>query len=98
MKTFEEFWPHYMKNHSHPINRKLHMLGTVSAFGMTISALLLQNYLMFVCAPLLAFSLAWLGHFAVERNTPAFLGHPVWSVRGELRMVRAEIRRLLLRN
>jgi hypothetical protein len=47
-------------------------------------------------------SAAWIGHFFVEKNKPATFDYPLWSLRGDYKMLRlmlagkmeAEIERL----
>jgi len=31
MLSFEDFWPHYVRQHLNPVNRTLHFLGTTLA-------------------------------------------------------------------
>jgi hypothetical protein len=85
LKTFEEFWPHYLAEHLHPLNRALHFTGTTLVY--TILALgLFQSVRWFPLAPLVGYGFAWVGHFFVERNRPATFTYPLWSLRGDFRM------------
>jgi hypothetical protein len=85
LRTFEEFWPHYLAEHLHPANRALHFVGTT--FVYAIAALGLgQSPRWFVLAPFGGYGFAWVGHFLVERNRPATFTYPLWSLRGDFRM------------
>lgn len=85
LKTFEEFWPHYLGEHLHPLNRVLHFIGTSLVY--TLLALgLFQSSRWFMFAPLFGYGFAWVGHFFVERNRPATFTYPLWSLRGDFRM------------
>lgn len=33
-----------------------------------------------------AYSLAWIGHFAIEKNSPAAMRYPIWSFMSDFRM------------
>jgi hypothetical protein len=37
-------------------------------------------------APFVGYGFAWFGHFFVEKNRPATLRHPVWSLMGDFHM------------
>ncbi|HLN25491.1 MAG TPA: DUF962 domain-containing protein [Patescibacteria group bacterium] len=84
-RSFAEFWPIYLREHSQPLTRRLHIIGTLIGLGLLLAA--------FIGGPMLAligvmvgYSLAWIAHFQVEGNRPATFGHPLWSLRGDLRM------------
>jgi hypothetical protein len=93
---FEEFWPHYVREHLHPTSRILHWIGTSSA--LLIALAMLANALRegtlahapyYVLAGLIVgYAFAWAGHLLFERNRPATFRHPLWSLRGDLRMWR----------
>lgn len=84
-ESFEEFWPYYVKAHSKKLNRTLHFIGTSLAIGcVALSAIKGKKWLL--RAPLVAYPLAWTGHFFVEGNTPATFGHPLWSLRADFIM------------
>ena len=41
LASFEEFWPYYVAQHTHPANRALHFLGTSLAVATVAAALTL---------------------------------------------------------
>jgi hypothetical protein len=80
--SFDEFWPFYVKEHTHPLNRKLHFIGSTGALACLAGAALGQWYLL-PAAPVLGYGFAWVGHFFVEKNRPASFSYPLWSFRGD---------------
>lgn len=88
-QTFEEFWPYYVSQHRDPTSRRLHFLGTTLALGCVAASPAFPPALL--AAPVAGYGLAWLGHFAFEKNRPASWAsarHFAWSLRGDLRMWR----------
>lgn len=85
LRTFEEFWPHYLREHLHPVNRALHFVGTTLVYGIAVMGLV-QSPRWFALAPFVGYGFAWVGHFFVERNRPATFTYPLWSLRGDFRM------------
>jgi hypothetical protein len=87
-KTFEEFWPYYLREHSKPETRALHIVGTTIA-GVSLAAWLATQKTKFLGLALLgSYGPAWLGHFMFERNKPAAFENPLWSLRADLMMYR----------
>lgn len=86
MKSFEEFWPFYLHEHSNLKNRKLHFIGTLLVHLVLIYTLVTQNWPMLIALPVLGYGFAWVGHFIIERNRPATFKHPLWSLRGDFKM------------
>ena len=76
---FEEFWPFYVGEHLNPVNRRLHVVGTLCFLALSLSRFWLGGVA-------LAYAFAWTGHFFFEKNRPATFRHPVYSVRGDFRM------------
>jgi hypothetical protein len=85
LKSFEEFWPHYLGEHLHPTNRALHVIGTTLVYGALVAGFI-SSPRFFAIAPLLGYGFAWVGHFFVEKNRPATFTYPLWSLRGDFRM------------
>jgi hypothetical protein len=87
-QSFEEFWPFYVGEHKDPTNRALHYVGTSLAIGTVGAAVLTWNPLWLLATPVVGYAPAWIGHFVIEGNRPATFKHPLWSVRGDLRMLK----------
>ncbi|MFZ5480534.1 MAG: Mpo1-like protein [Myxococcota bacterium] len=85
-QSFEEFWPYYLSEHRDPLNRRLHFVGTNLMLVTLAVALLVDPRLLLLC-PVVGYGFAWVGHFGVEKNRPATLRHPLWSLMGDFRMV-----------
>jgi hypothetical protein len=84
--SFEEFWPHYVYAHRHPMNRALHYVGTTGAMGSLAAAAFTLNPAWLLLAPVVGYGPAWVGHFFFEKNAPATFSHPLWSLRGDFKM------------
>jgi hypothetical protein len=83
--SFEDFYPYYLSEHAHPVNRRLHFVGTSLVFLLAVVAPLADLRILWLL-PLAGYGFAWVGHFVVERNRPATFRHPVWSLMGDFRM------------
>jgi hypothetical protein len=102
LTTFDDFWPHYVHAHRHPLNRALHYVGTSAAIATVGAAALTLNPLWLIATPVAGYGPAWLGHLVFERNKPATFDHPLWSLRGDFKMfslalrgkMRAEVERV----
>ncbi|HEY4241693.1 MAG TPA: DUF962 domain-containing protein [Kofleriaceae bacterium] len=86
-ESFEEFWPYYVSQHMNRTSRRLHFVGTTLAMGCVAVSPWVPSALL--AAPVCGYGLAWIGHFAFEKNRPATWGSAkfaVWSLRGDVRM------------
>lgn len=92
MESFEEFWPYYVGEHRHPVNRALHYVGTSVAIGTVAAAVVTANPLWLVATPIAGYGFAWAGHYLVEGNRPATFKHPLWSLRGDFKMLGLALR------
>ena len=87
IETFEEFWPFYVGEHKDPLNRALHYAGTSMAIGTVVAAAVTANPTWLLLTPIVGYTPAWSGHFFIEGNKPASFKYPVWSLRGDLKML-----------
>jgi hypothetical protein len=87
MQSFEEFWPYYVGEHRDPRCRALHYVGTTLALGTVATAALTLNPGWLLLTPVVGYAPAWIGHFVIEKNRPATFKYPVWSLRGDFKML-----------
>jgi hypothetical protein len=92
INTFDEFWPHYVHAHRHPVNRALHYVGTTAAIGTVAAAAVTINPGWLLLTPIVGYGPAWIGHFVFEKNMPATFKHPVWSLRADFKMLSLALR------
>jgi len=85
-KTFEDFYPFYIKEHSHSFNKFLHFFGTTGFLLSIVFASLEKNPLIILGGIIFAYGLAWIGHYLIEHNRPATFQYPLYSLRGDFKM------------
>jgi hypothetical protein len=86
--SFEEFWPHYLDAHSDPRTRMMHVGGTAVGLGCGALFLSTRKPLWAIAGLISAYGAAWVAHAIFEHNRPATFSHPLWSLRGDFRMLR----------
>ena len=86
-ETYEDFFPYYLAEHSLPICRTLHYIGTSLAMIVIVYALYSQQYWMLLLSPLAGYSFAWFAHFVFEKNKPATFNYPLWSFISDYKMM-----------
>ncbi|MGE3622592.1 MAG: Mpo1-like protein [Bdellovibrionales bacterium] len=87
-KTFEEFWPHYLNQHSKRQTRLLHVCGTVLAALCLFKFVISFKIGWLLMAPVVGYGFAWAAHAFIEENQPATFEHPLWSLRADLEMTK----------
>jgi hypothetical protein len=86
LKSFEEFWPYYVRWHEGFSTQITHVAGTCATFAFIFYACHMRRFEILPYALLIAYGPAWLSHFFIERNRPATFTYPLWSLRGDIRM------------
>ncbi|MEY4561484.1 MAG: hypothetical protein RLZZ618_761 [Pseudomonadota bacterium] len=85
-RTFAEFYPFYLGEHSHRVSRRLHFAGTSIALLLLIAALVTQNAWLLLVGLIQGYAFAWVGHFFFEHNKPATFQYPLFSFMGDWRL------------
>jgi hypothetical protein len=86
--SFEEFWPGYLNAHSDRRTRMVHLGGTAIGLGCAALFLSTRKPQWAAIALISSYGAAWAAHAIFERNIPATFSHPLWSLRGDFRMLR----------
>ena len=82
-KSFAEFYPFYLNEHSNRTCRRLHFVGTSLAL-LCLIALLATGHAWYLLGAVLAgYGFAWIGHFVFEKNRPASFKRPLYSFKGD---------------
>jgi len=86
-KSYADFWPFYLSQHSKPATRYLHIAGTATAILVLAAAIIRFDPALLGAAVLTGYGFAWIAHAVIEKNRPATFTHPLWSLRGDLHML-----------
>ncbi|WP_345844751.1 DUF962 domain-containing protein [Shewanella algae] len=79
-KSFAEFYPFYLSQHSDPVCRGLHYLGSTLVLLILLFSLLSGQFVWLLALPVVGYGFAWIGHFGFEHNKPATFQYPVYSL------------------
>jgi hypothetical protein len=84
--TFHDFCPYYLSEHTNPTTRLMHVLGTALAMVFVVLLTWSGDLRFLAAAAVAGYGLAWIFHLAIERNRPALVHYPIWSLMGDFRM------------
>ena len=82
-KTFRDFYPYYLSEHSNATCRALHFIGSWLVLGILAMAITTGNAWWYAAIPLAGYGFAWVGHFFFEKNRPATFTYPLYSFAGD---------------
>ena len=85
-RSFRDFYPFNLGEHSRSGTRRLHFAGTLLVLLTLAYALGSGRWRVLWLVPVFGYGLAWVAHFAVERNRPATFRYPLYSLAGDFRM------------
>lgn len=85
-KSFREFYPFYLKEHSNQTCRKLHFIGTCGVISLLLLFFFTGNLMTLSLIPVVGYGFAWVGHLTFEKNRPATFKYPFYSLLGDFRM------------
>jgi len=85
-RSFSDFYPFYLREHSNRTSRLLHFIGTSIALALLVTALVTQVWWLLLVALIQGYAFAWVGHFFFEHNKPATFKYPRYSFMGDWRL------------
>jgi hypothetical protein len=85
---FADFYPVYLAMHTHPTNRRLHLVGNGLAVGALVLAIVTRNPWLLLAMPAFASGLAFVGHRVFQKNKPGVVHYPVWGTLGSWAMTK----------
>lgn len=92
-RTFEEFWPHYLRLHSRPETQAMHAVATLTALALVATALATRRPWLLGAAVLADYAIAQTSHRVFEKNRTTPWKNHAWHVRAELRLLRLVLMR-----
>ena len=84
--SYNDFFAFYLREHSKPGTRYMHVCGTVLGLAVLIAAIATGHYWWILLWPVIGYGFAWIGHFGFEKNRPASFKRPLYSFMGDWRM------------
>lgn len=82
-RSFGDFYPFYLSQHSDRTCRRLHFLGTSLGLAAVILALATLDFAWIAAGIAAGYLFAWIGHFFFENNRPATFTYPLYSFMGD---------------
>ncbi len=82
-RSFSEFYPFYLKEHSNRLCRRLHFIGSNLVIAVLLATLWSGHLRWLWLMPLAGYGCAWIGHYVFEKNRPATFKHPLYSLLGD---------------
>ena len=87
IKSFKDFWPQYLKDHSDPASRAFHFLGLVLSIALAAGLLACGMIFFLVLAIVPAQLGAFIGHKLSPRHDRSVADdHPDWAAIADLKM------------
>ncbi|MBG9386456.1 DUF962 domain-containing protein [Caenimonas aquaedulcis] len=83
IKSFAEFYPFYLSEHSDRTCRRLHFAGSSLALACLVAFAATGNVWWVLAGLLCGYGFAWIGHFGFEKNKPASFKRPLYSFMGD---------------
>ena len=85
--NYSDFWDFYVQEHSKPLTRALHFIGTSLGIALLVYFIVTGRWYYFPLFFVVGYAFAWFAHFVVEKNRPATFKYPLWSLVSDFRMM-----------
>jgi len=85
--NYSEFWDFYVQEHSKPLTRLLHFVGTALGLILLVWFIWSGRWYFFPLFLVVGYTFAWFAHFVVEKNRPATFKYPFWSFISDFKMI-----------
>jgi hypothetical protein len=86
-QNYTEFWDFYASEHSLPLTRLFHFIGTTLGIALLIFFVARGQWYFFPVFFIVAYAFAWYSHFFIEKNKPASFRYPFWSLISDFKMI-----------
>jgi len=86
IKSYSEFYKFYLSEHKHQTSRILHFIGTFLVFILIFLAITGAWSWEWIFIPIVGYGFAWIGHAFFEKNKPATLKYPLWSLMSDFKL------------
>jgi len=87
IETYAEFWDFYVLEHSKPMTRYIHFVGTLLGIVMLVWFLRSGAFLYIPLCFIVGYGFSWFSHFFIEKNKPASWKYPLWSFISDYKMM-----------
>lgn len=84
--SFDRFWPRYLRAHSDPRTRAMHVAGTIAATALVLTAAAMRKPWLAGVGLVAGYGPAWFSHAFIEHNKPETFRAPFASLRGDYLM------------
>ena len=85
--NYKEFWDFYVQEHSKPLTRALHLIGTAFGLALLVYFVATGRWYFFPLFFVVGYAFAWFAHFVIEKNRPATFQYPFWSFISDFKMI-----------
>ena len=82
-RTFGDFYPYYLSEHSNCTCRRLHFVGTTLGLFFLLHFIATLEPVWILAGLACGYAFAWVGHFYFEKNRPATFTYPRYSFIGD---------------
>jgi len=82
-KSFSEFYPYYLTEHSNLTCRRLHFIGSCISLSLIVYGVFSGHWFLLLVALFVGYGFAWSGHYFFEKNRPATFRYPLYSFMGD---------------